>query len=471
MPHGHASQGCRLGRRSRVSLVWLSLALAASALPVAASAQLSLATVVDLAQRNSSAVKLAGADVSKAIKVLEEAKDVYIPNLTLGSSIGPPSIGFTFSQPSIASATMQSLAFSFPQRQYIESARRGIDAAVLSLKEAREQAALEASTEYVELDTLSQELETGQQQATYSERLLQIEQERQQAGIDSFSDVLQARLRIAQLKLSRIHLQSRAATLIGQLSALTGMPATSIQTMHSSIPEIPAVQVEPDFKAAATSATSVGGMAPLGTPGIAAAQMQAKARQFQTRGDFLSTSFWPQIAFGAQYNRDATSLNNYNTYFSAKKKFKADNFNAGFSILIPIYDVAKRDRARQSAVESLRATIEAEQAQRQNDIQIATLTGSIRELDALAEVAGLKQQIASEQLKTVLVEMQSGNGAGTDPGAPPQLSPKAEQLARIDERQKYMDALDAGFDLSRARLSLLRALGHMEDWLHEVSGK
>jgi hypothetical protein len=45
------------------------------------------------------------------------------------------------------------------------------------------------------------------------------------------------------------------------------------------------------------------------------------------------------------------------------------------------------------------------------------------------------------------------------PGAPPQLSPTAEQQARIDERQKYLDALDAGFDLSKARLDLLRALG------------
>jgi hypothetical protein len=64
-----------------------------------------------------------------------------------------------------------------------------------------------------------------------------------------------------------------------------------------------------------------------------------------------------------------------------------------------------------------------------------------------------------------------GNGAGNSPGAPPQLSPKAEQLARIDERQKFEDSLDAAVDLSKARLSLLRALGHMEDWLHELHGK
>ena len=80
------------------------------------------------------------------------------------------------------------------------------------------------------------------------------------------------------------------------------------------------------------------------------------------------------------------------------------------------------------------------------------------------------QQIADAQLKTVMTQVEMGNGA-TGPGAQPQLSPKAEQLARIDERQKYEDALDASLSLAKTRLSLLRALGHMDDWLHELHTK
>jgi outer membrane protein TolC len=143
----------------------------------------------------------------------------------------------------------------------------------------------------------------------------------------------------------------------------------------------------------------------------------------------------------------------------------------GLQISVPFFDFVLRAKAKQTAAEALRAKVEAEQAQQQNDIQIATLTGNLRELDTLAEIASLKQQIAGEQLKTVVAELELGNGSGSGPGSQPQPNPKAEQLARIDERQKYQDALDAGLDLAKARLELLRALGHMEDWLNELHGK
>jgi hypothetical protein len=67
--------------------------------------------------------------------------------------------------------------------------------------------------------------------------------------------------------------------------------------------------------------------------------------------------------------------------------------------------------------------------------------------------------------------LQLGYGTGSGPGSQPQTSPKAEQLALIEARQRTEDALDAGFELAKARLSLLRALGHMTDWLNELKGK
>ena len=435
--------------RSAWAPIFIGIALAAA--PALAPAQLSLATVVDLAQQNSSAVKLAEADLQKANAALAQTQDAYIPNFGIGSTIGY-SYGFPTGQPSVGNASMQSLVFSFSQRQYIKAARAGIEAANLSLKDAREQVALDASTAYIELDTVNRELEAAHQQESYTDRLVTIEQERTGAGVDAHSDLLQAQLTAAQLKLKRLQLETRAATLARQLAVLTGMPVGSIMPDRASIPEIPAVKADE---------------APRATAGIESAGALALSKQLQARGDRLA---WrtPQIGFGAVYNYDSNELNNYSHYY---QNFTPNNVSFGLQIAVPFFDFSLRAKAKVSVAEALRAKVEAEQAQQQNDIQIASLTGNLRELDALAEVASLKQQIADEQLKTVLAQLELGNGAGSGPAAQPQLTPKAEQLARIEERQKYQEAMDAGLDLAKARLSLLRALGHMEDWLHELRAK
>jgi outer membrane protein TolC len=433
--------------------VWMPIVagLALAMTPALASAQVSLSTIVDLAQEKSGVVQLANADVKKAEAALAQTQDAYIPNFVIGSQVGY-SHGFPTGQPSVGSATMQSLVFSYSQRQYTKAARAGVEAANLGLKDAREQVALDASTAYIELDTVNSELAAAQQQRSFADALVRIEQERAEAGVDSDLDFLQARLRLAEIKLASRHLETRATTLAKQLSILTGLPVASILTDHGSIPEIPAVS---------------GDETPRSLASIQSAAEVARSKQFEAKGDDLA---WrrPSIGFGAVYNYDSNELNSYSTYY---RNFTPNNVSFGLQISLPFFDFAVRAKAKVSAAEALRSKVEAEQAQRQNDIQIATLTGNIRELDAQAEIARLKQQIADAQLKSVLTQLELGNGAGTGPGAPQQLSPKAEQLARIDERQKFEDALDAGFDLSKTRLTLLKSLGHMEDWLNELRAK
>jgi outer membrane protein TolC len=422
-----------------------------------ASAQVSLQTVVDLAQQKSVQVREAQADVQKALAQATETRDAFIPSISFGSGLPAfPEIGFTGSLPSIWTSTAQSMVFSMPQIRYIEAARRGVKAAQAALEDAKEQVALDASTDYIELDTVAIELDAARTQEQYAARLVEIEQQRSDAGVDSLSDLLQAKLAAAQLKLNRLHLETRAATLDKQLEEMTGLPADSITPDHASIPEIPAVRAN---------------QTPKTLPAIEAAEMQAEGKSFVAKGDREHLWLLPEIGFGLIYNRNTTLLNNIGSYFvtpAPGHQLPANNLSSGFSIKVPLFDAGLHAKSKESAAEALRAKVEAEQAQQQNDIQIAELTSSLRELDAEAEVASLKQQIANEELKAVITEVEVGNGAGVAPGAPAQLSPSAEQRARIDERQKYVDALDAGFDLSKARLNLLRALGHMGDWLNEL---
>lgn len=412
-----------------------------------AQAQLSLSSVVMLAERNSSAVHLAEADVDKASASLAESRGVMIPSLQVGSGLPVfPSVGFTGSPASIWSASVQSVIYGLPQRHYIAAARYGEKAAVLNLKEAREQVALDASLAYLELDTVSMELATAHQQESHATRLIEIEQQRAEAGVDPASAVIEAKLTAAEIRLKRVQLESRAEALKAQLAALTGLSKDAIEPEHKSIPEIPAIRAEQRAQA---------------LPGIMAAQMQAEAKQLQAKGD-NETHYMPQFAFGAQYNRNTTILNNANDYY--KQPLPANNFSSGINIQIPLFDMAHLAKTHASRAEALRAKSEAEQAERQNDQQIATISGTIRQLDAYAEVTQLKQELAAEQLKAILSQMEFGNGASSTP----QMAPKAEQQARIDESQKALEALDANFNLAKARLGLLRALGHISDWLDEL---
>jgi len=441
---------------SRGDWAQVLLVAALAAMPAMLPAQVSLRTVVDLAQRNSTAVRAAQADVNKAAAVLSESKDVVIPSINFSTGLPVfPEVGFTGTVPSIWSASVQSLVFSVSQKRYIDAARMGLRAATAGMKDAMEQVALDASTAYIELDSVNRELDAAHEEEGYSGRLVQIEQERAEAGVDPLSDLLQAKLTAAQIKLKREQLEARAATLAKQLAELTGLPLGSITPDHASIPEIPEIN---------------GDRAPQTVSGIASAQLLARSRQLVAKGD-EEVNYLPQLTFGAQYVRQTNLLNSVNQYFNPKAPLPANNFSSGIAIQIPLLDFGHRAKARESAADALRATVDAEQAQRQNDIVISQLTGSLRELSTMAEIAGLKQQIAAEQLKTVTTQLQYGNGAGNVPGAPQQLTPKAEQLARIDERQKYEESLESGFDLAKTRLSLLRALGHMEDWLNELHGK
>ncbi|HEX4029264.1 MAG TPA: TolC family protein [Terracidiphilus sp.] len=440
--------------KTRRTRTWLAALVALAAAAIPGSAQVSLRTVVELAQQNSSSVRLAGADIAKARASLSESRDVFMPALAFSSGLPAfPEVGFTGALPTIWGATVQSMVFSVPQYRNIQAARIGLNAALLSQKDAMEQVALDASTDYIELDTVDTELDVARQQESYAARMIAIEQQRAESGVDPLNDLLEAQLTAAEMKLKRLHLETRAATLSEQLSTLTGLPVGSITPDHSSIPEIPAI---------------TGDEPPRATAGVQSARLQADSRERAAMGD-RERVWFPQISFGAIYNRNTTLLNNTNEYYN--HFLPANNFSSGFNIQLPLFDIEGRAKARDSAADALRAKVEAEQAESQNDLQITELTASLRELDAEADVARLKSQIASEQLKTVMTQLEFGNGASGGPGAPPQLSPKAEQQARIDERQKYLDSLDAGFDLSKARLDLLRALGHMQDWLNELHTK
>lgn len=411
---------------------------------LSATAQVSLYTVVDLALRNSTSVRMAQADVMRAAAGLTESKDAYIPNLTFGSSLGY-SYGFPLGEPSVFNVTSQSLLFTFSQPDYIRSARNAVRAAEFNLKDAREQVVLDASLDYVQLDKAQQTLAALDQEKQYADKLVSIEEDRVLAGVESRMELTKAKLTAARIDLKRLHLENEANIVRQQLAHLTGLPATSFVTNPNSVPSTPRNTAEP------------AGSIPMAmqNAGVQAAQANAKSKMYVAFGDSRQI-YRPQFAFGGEYSLFA-KFNNYDEFF---KNFQYNNFDVGVQIKVPLFDAALKARERRSSADAARASAQADQARDTASEQIYQLQENMTELTALQRVAQLQGELAQEELDAISTQLRTGSGS---PGAP-LLTPKDEQQARILERQRYEEVLDANYAVLRAELSLLRSTGSIEDW-------
>jgi hypothetical protein len=201
---------------------------------------------------------------------------------------------------------------------------------------------------------------------------------------------------------------------------------------------------------------------------VAAAFDNAKAKQQQAWGD-ARFRFRPQINLFGTFNYYATFSD---SFAQLQKVYQANTGQTtlsasegafGIQITLPIMDRSRAARARESSADAAHALHEAQNA------QIAALDGqsllrhSVTELESQAEVAGLQQQLAQQQLDVLQQQLKSGNPGG------PQMTPKDEQNARISEREKYLGVVDAGYQLRQAEIHLLRQTGQLLTWLKSAA--
>src|SRR5215469_10803847 len=160
-------------------------------------AQISFTTAVTLALKSNPKVLTAQADVDKALATVQQLRDAYIPNVVMGSGIGPPSYGFPLGQPSIFNISSTSLVFSYSQRDYQRAAQAAFDAAKLNLKDIRESVAEDAAITYLALDRDMQRQAALQQQQGFADHLVSIVQARLDVGQDTPIDLTTSRLTAA----------------------------------------------------------------------------------------------------------------------------------------------------------------------------------------------------------------------------------------------------------------------------------
>jgi outer membrane protein TolC len=448
----------RVRHHAKAGLLLLGCALPGPA----ARAQLSFTSAVDLALANSPKVRMAQADVDKARASAAEAHDVYLPSVSglmdLGYSYGAP-----LGEPTLFSFSVHSLVFNYSQKDYIRAAASGLAAATLSLTDARQEVAEDAAITYLSLDRALERKAALDQEYGYANRLIVIVQQRLDAGQDTQMELIQSRRTATQIRLQSLLLDDEIDNYRTRLSELDGVPQGNLTTVTASIPALPSVSEEPAPAGSGLRFVNAPTAQFDDTPAVASAFANARAKQELAFGD-SRYRYRPQIAFFAEYSRFST-FNNYATYYPA---FSTNTLNAigiGVQVTVPFYDRVHEDKAKESLADAQHAEQQALFARDQMLEGRQKLRHAGAELSARAELAELDQQVAQQQLDSILTQLQAGSG---NPGAP-LLSPKDEQNARIQERQKYLDLLDARFKLREAQIQLLRQTGQLDAWIKSIS--
>lgn len=424
------------------------------ALP-AARAQIALSTAANLALKNSPKVKLAQSDVDKARAVLSQTRDAFIPAVLANGGIGK-STGAPLSPPVVFSIAAQSLVYNAAQSDYIHAAHAGVESAQLALDAVRSDTVEDTTSTFIALDNALQRRVVEAEALGFAQHLVAITQDRVQAGVDAHIELTRARQTEAQIRLGKLLIEDDISAQADHLARLTGLVAPGLTTDHGSIPALQAPSPQ-------------GGQAPESSPqqltGVSAAFAAARAKAFTAKGERHSLLL-PQIAFSASYSRISTVFTTYTQYYpafgQAGNSFNSLNF--GVEISIPLLDMVHRAKAREAAADAAHSLYDA---QAQSNLFLESrnkLRHSAAELDARRELAGLDRELAQDQLDAILIRLRANAGAvGGE-----QLTPRDEQNARLQERLRALDLLNANLQLQQAEVSLLRQEGSLASWLTAI---
>jgi outer membrane protein TolC len=345
----------------------------------------------------------------------------------------------------------QSLVFSFSQKDYIRSTNEAVRAAELSLHNAEVEVVEDTTNTYLALDYATERNSVLKQSLGYADKLVEVTNDRISLGVDPKVELPKSHRTATQIRLQQLQVQDDIAANRQHLSQLTGLPSTSITTDRTSVP---------DYHAKATAPENPDTVPD--SDGIKAAFASAQSKQYVAFGDSRYL-LRPQITLAANYSRVAIGLADYGQYYP---RFGApgnseNSMSFGLQFNIPLLDMGHRAKARGSAADAARAYADANLQRAVYREGRAKLQNSSRELDLRAQLARDDREIAEDQLETLKLQLNQQGGSNQGP----QVTPKDQLNAQLQERQKYLDVLAAELQLRQTQTNLMRQTNTLGDWI------
>jgi len=444
------SSRAALAVTSFIAILFFPVSLLAEPIP--------LKRMVELALSHATAGAIADADEQRADAAYQELHKSYIPQLTAGAGLGPPSYGFPLAlegqAPSLFTINTQSSIYNPSLRSAVQAAKADEKMAALNTKDQREAIIQDAAQSYAELSKWEQRLAKLQDAQADADKFQAAVEQRVKEGVDSEVNGTKAKLSAARVRLRIAEAQGSADVLREHLSKLTGLAPASIQTDPDSFPAPPAPPSEDATKDAAAVA-----------PSVEAAVEHARAQYLRAQGEHRA--MWPSFDLAGQYAL-LSSFNNFQNYYipshpctvagvsvlCVSNAFQKNNATIGVSIRFPFLNMAQRSRAAAADADALKAKKQAEAARDRVSEQTLRLRRSVTQLQAAHDVAELEYEVAEKTLTATQTRIDAGTA---------NLHDLDDARAQLSER--FMTLQDVSFDLQRTQLGLLRSTGDLEKWV------
>ncbi|GAB4357522.1 MAG: hypothetical protein OHK0021_01820 [Bryobacter sp.] len=410
------------------------------ALLCAETHKLTFDQALERARREAPEVLLARFDEVQAQQAIRIARDPFSPKVAVGSGLAYTN-GFPLSiegsAPSLFQAKISQSVFNRPQSYLVAKSRVDSQSVAQSVNERRDAALEKTAKLYLDANLAQRNFELLRQQIANLEAVSSTVDARVEEGralaIESRRAAVNSRKAQQRLRLLSSELQQVQRT----LAFVLGFPTddlVEIEPLAALATTLPS-QDEEAIQAALANSRELKRL-----------QLDMQAKDLEVRAN--RAAYLPQVDLVAQYGLFAR-FNNFDRFFNS---FQRNNALFGLSFKFPIVPGAAASAQAASALNEVnRLRLRLTNTRNRIALDTRKLLEDLRLQSENRDLAKLDLDVARDQVSLILVQMEEGKA-----------SRRQLEEARFLEAEKWIAYYEAQHAMDRAGVSLLAALGQLD---------